>query len=47
VNDKGEIIDFIIAQGNVDDWEQLLRSSLLDKVQGKLFGAGIYITEAV
>jgi len=45
VNDMGEIINFVITQGNVDDREPLLGSSLLEKIQGKLFGDRGYLSQ--
>lgn len=44
-NDKGEIINFVITQGNVDDREPLLGSNLLEKIQDKLFGDRGYISQ--
>ena len=38
VNDNGEIINFLITKGNVDDRDPLLDSKLLSQVKGKLFG---------
>jgi hypothetical protein len=43
VNDKGEIISFLITQGNVDDRDPLLDSKLRSQVKGKLFGDRGYI----
>jgi len=37
INDKGEIIDFVITPGNVDDRQPLQDSNFLKKVAGKLF----------
>jgi len=45
VNDKGEIISFLITQGNVDDRDPLLDSKLLSQVKGKLFGDRGYISQ--
>ena len=45
VNDKGEIISFVITQGNVDDRDPLMNSNLLGQVQGKLFGDRGYLSQ--
>lgn len=38
INDKGEIIDFVLTPGNVDDREPLSGTNLLSRIYGKLFG---------
>jgi hypothetical protein len=38
INDKGEILDFMLTPGNVDDRHPLIGSNLLAKICGKLFG---------
>ncbi|GAB1451203.1 IS982 family transposase [Draconibacterium sp.] len=43
VNDKGEILNFVITPGNVDDREPLKDSNFLNKIFGKLFGDKGYI----
>jgi hypothetical protein len=43
INDKGEILDFMLTQGNVDDREPLKNKSFHKKVFGKLFGDKGYI----
>lgn len=43
INDKGEILDFMITQGNVDDREPLKNKSFHDKIFGKLFADKGYI----
>jgi hypothetical protein len=43
VNDKGEILNFVITPGNVDDREPLRDEHLLQKVFGKLFADKGYI----
>jgi len=43
VNDQGEILDFVITPGNVDDRSPLKNGSFLDKVYGKLFADKGYI----
>ncbi len=45
VNDKGEIISFLITQGNVDDRDPPLDSKLLSQVKRKLFGDRGYISQ--
>jgi len=43
VNEKGEILNFVITQGNVDDRTPLKDSSFLSKVYGKLFADKGYV----
>jgi len=43
VNDKGEILNFVITPGNVDDREPLKDAKFLEKVYGKLFADKGYI----
>ena len=43
VNDKGDILNFVITPGNVDDREPLKNNSFLEKVFGKLFADKGYI----
>jgi hypothetical protein len=43
VNDKGEILNFVITPGNVDDREPLNDARFLEKVYGKLFADKGYI----
>jgi hypothetical protein len=45
INDKGEIIGFLITQGNVDDRDPLLASNMLKNVWGKLFGDKGYLSQ--
>lgn len=42
-NDKGEIIDFILTPGNVDDRFPLKQEQFLDKIFGKIYGDKGYI----
>ena len=42
-NDKGEILNFIITQANVDDRETLKKEHFLDKIYGKFFADKGYI----
>ncbi len=37
VNDKGEIIDFVLTAGNVDDRTPLKEENFLKRIFGKLF----------
>jgi len=37
INNKGEILSFVITQGNVDDREPLQYKSFIEKVSGKLY----------
>ena len=43
INDKGEILNFVITPGNVDDREPLKNSNFLEQVFGKLFADKGYI----
>jgi hypothetical protein len=43
INDKGEILDFLLTQANVDDRCPLKNKSFHDKIFGKLFGDKGYI----
>lgn len=45
INDKGEILNFMITQGNVDDREPISTGNLLKEIFGKLFGDKGYISE--
>ena len=36
INDKGEILNFVITQGNVDDREPLKNQKFVEKIMGKL-----------
>jgi len=45
VNDKGEIIEFVITPGNVDDRQPLKDSNFLKKVAGKLFADKGYVSQ--
>jgi hypothetical protein len=44
VNEKGDIINFVITQGNVDDREPLKNQKFLEKIKGKLYGDKGYIS---
>ncbi len=45
VNDKGELLNFAITQGNVDDREPLVAGKLLQNIWGKLFGDRGYLSK--
>ena len=47
VNDKGEILNFIITQGHVDDREPLKNQSFIKALKGKLFADKGYISKAI
>ena len=47
INDKGEILDFMLTQGNVDDREPLKNKSFHKKIFGKLFGDKGYISQTL
>jgi hypothetical protein len=44
VNEKGDILNFVITQGNVDDRTPLNDSKFLAKIKGKLYGDKGYIS---
>jgi len=44
VNDKGEIIEFVITPGNVDDREPLKDANFIKKIYGKLFADKGYVS---
>jgi hypothetical protein len=45
INDKGEIINFVITQGNVDDRAPLSMESFIRNVSGKLYADRGYISQ--
>ena len=45
INDKGEILNFVITQGNVDDREQLKNERFIESMEGKLYGDKGYISK--
>jgi hypothetical protein len=47
INDKGEILDFVLTPGNVDDRHPLPGSNLLHKIYGKLYGDKGYISQSL
>lgn len=44
VNEKGDILNFVITPGNIDDREPLKSESFIQKVKGKLYGDKGYIS---
>jgi hypothetical protein len=44
VNEKGDILNFIITQGNVDDRKPLNDAKFLEKIKGKLYADKGYIS---
>lgn len=47
INDRGEIISFVITQGNVDDRDPLSIDSFIEKVSGKLYADRGYISQTL
>lgn len=47
INDKGEIIDFLFTQGNIDDRYPLKNKSFHEKLFGKLVGDKGYISQSL
>lgn len=45
INDKGEILNFMISAGNMDDRTPLKQESFLKEIFGKLFGDKGYISQ--
>lgn len=45
VNEKGDILNFLITQGNVDDREPLKDPKFLEEISGKLYGDKGYISK--
>ena len=45
INDKGELLDFLLTPGNVDDRAPLKYMSFHKRIFGKLFGDGGYISK--
>lgn len=44
INEKGELLNFVITPGNVDDREPLKNKRFISKLKGKLFGDKGYIS---
>ena len=47
INDRGEILDFIFTQGNIDDREPLKNKAFHDKIFGKLIGDKGYLSKSL
>ncbi len=47
INDKGEILTFMITQANLDDREPLKNETFLKNIFGKLFGDKGYISQKI
>jgi hypothetical protein len=47
INDRGEIIDFVITRANTDDREPLKDKRFHDKLFGKLFADRGYISQSL
>ena len=45
INDKGELLNFVITQGNVDDREPLKNENFIKSLKGKLYGDKGYISQ--
>lgn len=45
INDKGEILNFVITQGNVDDREPLKNERFIEAIKGKLYGDKGYLSK--
>lgn len=45
INDKGEILNFLITQASVDDRQPLKNEKFIDVVKGKLYGDKGYISQ--
>ena len=47
INDKGEILDFVLTPANTDDRKPLMGTNILSKIYGKLFGDKGYISQSL
>ena len=47
INDKGEILDFVLTPANVDDRKPLTGTNILSRIYGKLFGDKGYISQSL
>lgn len=45
INDKGELLNFVITQGNVDDREPLKNKNFVNALKGKLFADKGYLSQ--
>ena len=47
INDKGEILNFVITQANVDDRQPLKNESFIKCIKGKLYGDKGYLSKEI
>jgi len=47
INDKGEILNFMLTPGNVDDHELLKQERFLKNIKGKLYADKGYIGQSL
>ena len=47
INDKGEILDFVLTSANTDDRKPLTGTNILKRIYGKLFGDKGYISQSL
>lgn len=47
VNDKGEILNFVVTPGNTDDREPLKNKAFVEKIKGKLYADKGYISQSI
>lgn len=47
INEKGELLNFVIAQGNVDDREPLKNKKFVNELKGKLFADKGYLSKTL
>ena len=47
VNDKGEILNFVVTPGNTDDREPLKIKAFVEKIKGKLYADKGYISQSL
>lgn len=47
INDKGELLNFVLTQANVDDRQPLIAGKMLKQMWGKLFGDKGYISQSL
>lgn len=47
INDKGELLSFMITPGNVDDREPLKNKKFIETIKGKIYGDKGYVSKAL
>lgn len=47
INERGEILAFVLTPGNMDDRMPLTGSNLLSRIHGKLFGDRGYVSQSL